>query len=344
MLLAVALGAGLLTAGFTLPPPQPPQPPSAPAGELADIPGFLPDTATRTALPPRAGAADDADAGRAGADDGRPAGPDDPGEGAATGPGASGAAPGDPTPEQAGTHRAEAGVRSLTATRAPASPPPIPPAGSTPAGDDPAGVGPAGVDPAGAGPAGATGAAGRAGTTSDTAGGTAAGGTTGRRDEAGQPGEPPTLPRVEPLRIGIPAIGVDAEIIAVGVDSQGELEVPPLERPMLAGWYRLGPSPGEPGNSVIVGHVNTRRYGRGVFFDLGRLRQGDLITVTRADGTVVRFAVDDVRLFPKPGFPSQAVYGGAGPSRLRVVTCGGRYDRNTRDYLDNLVVFASRLP
>lgn len=113
---------------------------------------------------------------------------------------------------------------------------------------------------------------------------------------------------------------------------------------MLAGWYRLGPSPGEFGNSVIVGHVDTRKKGPAVFFNLGRLRKGDLITVTRADGTVVRFAVDDVRLFAKSSFPSQAVYGTGDESRLRIVTCGGRYDRTARDYLDNVVAFASRIP
>lgn len=321
MLLVVALGAGLLTAGVTLPPRRPPQPPAAPAGDLADIPGFLPVTPTGPAVPTPI-----PDPTGSGVGSDRPT--DGGGDDEATGRHAFQA-------EQTRDPEAVAGVvpwrrdgRSLTATRAPAAPPPIP-APPRPAEPPPL---PTGDPPT---------------TTSEPtgvpSGAPQPGGTTSGSGGPATPALPP-LGRSEPQRIEIPSIGVDAQIISVGVDGEGGMEVPPLDKPMLVGWYRLGPSPGELGNSVLVGHVDTRKYGPAVFFNLGRLRKGDLVTITRSDGSRVRFAVDDVRLFAKSNFPSQAVFGTGDQARLRIITCGGRYDRNARDYLDNVVAFASRVP
>lgn len=349
MLLAVALGAGLVTAGFTLPPPQPPQPPAAPAGDLGNIPGFAPATtgppavsqdAERSGSPLSPGTDPGGTSGDP--DQGRDRPPDAPAAPDTT------ALPDSRDPDT-GSERDPDTVRtrSLTATRAPAAPPPIPSAVPTqPAGDDAAA---AGDDAAAAGDDTAANAVPRPGgppmppagdpaaPAPPAAGGAPSAGT-------GTTTGPPALARSAPRRIQIPSIGVNAEVIEVGVDRTGGLEVPPFEQPAQAGWYRLGPSPGEAGNAVIVGHVDTRKYGPAVFFNLGRLRPGELITVTRADGSTVRFAVDAVRLFPKAEFPSHAVYGSGGESRLRIVTCGGRFDREIRDYLDNVVAFASRVP
>ncbi|TDC81578.1 class F sortase [Micromonospora sp. KC606] len=158
----------------------------------------------------------------------------------------------------------------------------------------------------------------------------------------GSPG--PVLPRSAPLRIDIPAIDVHAELVPVAGDPHGTLEVPPLDRPTVAGWYRPGVSPGEAGNAVVVGHVDTRD-GPAVFFDLGRLRPGDTVRITRADGRVVTFAVDGVGAYPKWNFPTALVYGPGGPgASLRLVTCGGRFDERSRDYSHNIVVRASAVP
>ncbi|MFF5175759.1 class F sortase [Micromonospora sp. NPDC000089] len=151
----------------------------------------------------------------------------------------------------------------------------------------------------------------------------------------------PVLARSDPVRIDIPAIGVHADLVSVAGDPNGTLEVPPLDRPEVAGWYRPGPSPGEAGNAVIVGHVDTRDA-PAVFFNLGRLRPADTIRVTRADGRVVTFAVDGVGAYPKRSFPTTLVYGPGGPQpALRLVTCGGRFDARARDYSDNIVVRAT---
>ncbi|RGC66684.1 Sortase family protein [Micromonospora sp. MW-13] len=156
------------------------------------------------------------------------------------------------------------------------------------------------------------------------------------------PGKP--LPRATPVRITIPAIDVRADLVPVGASATGEVEVPPSDRPAVAGWYRLGASPGEAGNAVVVGHVDSRESGPAVFFALGRLKPGDRIQVTRSDARVATFAVDGVGSYPKARFPTDLVYGAGPAPRLRLVTCGGRFDERARSYLDNVVVFATLLP
>ena len=149
------------------------------------------------------------------------------------------------------------------------------------------------------------------------------------------------LTRAAPVRVQIPAIDVRAEIIPVGADASGVLEVPPLERPTVAGWYRHGASPGETGNAVLVGHVDSPA-GPAVFFDLGRLRAGQEIQVVRADAQVATFTVHGVHAYPKDRFPTDLVYGPADAAGLRLITCGGRFDSTTGNYEDNIVVLATR--
>ena len=146
----------------------------------------------------------------------------------------------------------------------------------------------------------------------------------------------------EPVRVEIPAIDLRADVISVGTTPKGELEVPDIaKQPMLAGWYKLGPTPGEAGNAVIVGHVDSEVTGPAVFFNLGKLLPGDLIGVSRKDGTLAMFRVDAVKLFLKTEFPTDRVYGTGDQAQLRLVTCGGELDRKNKSYLSNVVVFAS---
>jgi sortase (surface protein transpeptidase) len=144
-----------------------------------------------------------------------------------------------------------------------------------------------------------------------------------------------------PVRIRIRAIGVDAKLISLGVDHDGEVEVPALSRAMDAGWYKYGPTPGELGNAVIIGHVDSRKIGPAVFFKLGKLKPGNTIEVVRKDRSVATFRVDGVDSFPKDEFPAGLVYGASEQANLRVVTCGGRFDKKARNYLDNVIVFAT---
>ncbi|MEV2239163.1 class F sortase [Micromonospora sp. NPDC049891] len=151
----------------------------------------------------------------------------------------------------------------------------------------------------------------------------------------------PPLPRAVPVEVRIPTIDVRAPLVAVAADGAGALEVPPLDRPGVAGWYRPGVSPGETGNAVLVGHVDSPA-GPAVFFHLGQLRPGDTIEVVRTDTRVVRFAVDGVEAYPKDRFPTDLVYGPAETAGLRLITCGGRFDRDDGEYVDNVIVFATR--
>ncbi|MFV2114375.1 class F sortase [Micromonospora sp. LOL_025] len=149
------------------------------------------------------------------------------------------------------------------------------------------------------------------------------------------------LARSAPTTIAIPRIGVDAAIMPLGTNPDGTVQVPPLERAQLAGWYEPGPSPGEIGNAVIVGHVDSAAMGPAVFFSLGALQPGDTITVTREDGQQATFTVESVKAYPKTEFPTEQVYGPSDRPGLRVVTCGGTFDQAAGSYPDNVVVFAS---
>lgn len=149
------------------------------------------------------------------------------------------------------------------------------------------------------------------------------------------------LDRSVPDRIAIPAIEVDATLMSLGVDQNGEVEVPPLEEARKAGWYERGVTPGEIGNAVIIGHVDSYKIGPAVFFNLGKLKPGDTVEVTRKDDTVATFVVDGVKSFARDKFPADLVYGPTNQAGLRIVTCGGEFDRKQRSYLDNVIVFAT---
>jgi LPXTG-site transpeptidase (sortase) family protein len=147
------------------------------------------------------------------------------------------------------------------------------------------------------------------------------------------------LARSAPVKIRIPRIGVNAPVMKLGRDADGTVQVPPLAAHNLAGWYRYGPSPGQPGPAVILGHVDSTT-GISVFYDLKNLHAGDTVDVTLADGTVARFAVDGLQKVAKDAFPTASVYGKSGDPSLRLITCGGPFDQATGHYTDNIIVYA----
>lgn len=153
----------------------------------------------------------------------------------------------------------------------------------------------------------------------------------------------PSLPRSVPVSIRIPAIGVDSRIIQLGLDQDGSVQVPPLSKDSPAGWYRNSPTPGQIGPSIILGHIDSAAYGPAVFFKLGALQPGDEVRVARTDGSVARFRIDRVAEYPKSHFPTFTVYGNTDRAGLRLITCGGSFDASTRNYQDNIVVYAHLL-
>jgi len=144
--------------------------------------------------------------------------------------------------------------------------------------------------------------------------------------------------RSTPVAIRIPAIGVAARVSALGLDPDATVQVPAnFQEP---GWFRPGPSPGQVGSAVILGHVDSYR-GPAVFYRLRELRAGDQVEVSLADGVVVHFVVNSVATYPKDQFPAGQVYGSRGYSALQLVTCGGTFDTHTRSYRSNVVVYTS---
>ncbi|MBT2508236.1 class F sortase [Streptomyces sp. ISL-98] len=166
--------------------------------------------------------------------------------------------------------------------------------------------------------------------------------------EARSKAEPSPKPKAEPppaplapspaTRLAIPAFNVAAPVVGLGLDKSGRLITPPVDNPRLVGWYNRGPSPGEKGTAVVVGHRDTRT-GPAIFLNLKLLKPGNTVRLARKDGRVAVFTVDSVRTYEKSKFPDKEVYGSTGRPELRVLTCGGAFDRKA-GYASNVVVFA----
>lgn len=149
----------------------------------------------------------------------------------------------------------------------------------------------------------------------------------------------PALPPSDPVRLWVPAIGVNAPMTGLTLDETGALRPPSDDMPGFAGWYGDGTTPGSVGTAVTTGHVDTPE-GPGVFYRLGALAKGDTIEITRADQRTAVFTVDAVELYDKEAFPDEKVYGSSHRPELRVITCGGEYAEET-GYQGNVVVYAT---
>lgn len=144
---------------------------------------------------------------------------------------------------------------------------------------------------------------------------------------------------VAPVRLRIPTLDVAADVVPVGVDDEGLMEIPASGQEV--GWYRFGPAPGAAaGSTVLASHVNTRAEGDGVLASLGDLREGDTATVTLEDGTEVDYTVTGRRTVDKSELDGGALFDRAGPARLAIVTCGGPWQEERSSYRDNVVVLA----
>jgi hypothetical protein len=148
------------------------------------------------------------------------------------------------------------------------------------------------------------------------------------------------MSRSTPKRIEIPAIGVDAPIMTVGLAQDGTIATPPLADSNLAGWYGGGPAPGQNGPAVVVGHVDGPN-GESIFYRLGLLKPGDEISMTLANHRVALFSIYSVEAYPKGKFPGDRIYGDYSRPGLRLITCGGQFVGGATGYADNIVVYAS---
>lgn len=147
------------------------------------------------------------------------------------------------------------------------------------------------------------------------------------------------MPRSNPTKLQIPSIAVKAPFTPLTIGAKGQLNAPPPNDTNLVGWYKGGVTPGERGAAIVAGHVDTTT-GPAVFLQLQFVKQGATVDITRADGSVATFKVDSVETFNKANFPNDLVYADTPNAQLRLITCGGTYDRKAKDYKDNVVVFA----
>lgn len=154
----------------------------------------------------------------------------------------------------------------------------------------------------------------------------------------GEAAHPERPPLGKPVELAIPALGVRATVRPVALDAKGALITPPAQE---AGWYELGPVAGARGSAVIVGHVDSRTA-PGVFADLGTLKRGAVVGVLDEHGVWTIFRVRALSQHPKDQLPDELW----GPSRdriLRLITCGGAFDRRSSHYRDNVVAHATAL-
>ncbi len=154
------------------------------------------------------------------------------------------------------------------------------------------------------------------------------------------PQSPGPQPVAAPVALTIPLIGVQTNLITLGLQSNGQLQVPSTTS--VAGWYTGSPRPGSVGSAIIVGHIDSKSS-RGVFYRLNTLTKGDKIYVKRADGTLAEFSVTSVQSYLKDHFPTEDVYGPVPDAELRLITCGGAFDYATSHYLSNIVVYATEV-
>jgi hypothetical protein len=151
-------------------------------------------------------------------------------------------------------------------------------------------------------------------------------------------GAPASVPAASPpVQVELPTISVRSGLELLARDPSGQLAAPADYA--SAGWYAAGVEPGQPGPAVIAGHRDTAS-GPAVFARLGDLTTGDPVLVTRSDGSTLTFRVTGAERAPKDAFPTDHVYGPVPHPELRLITCGGDFDRATGHYVDNVIVYA----
>ena len=156
---------------------------------------------------------------------------------------------------------------------------------------------------------------------------------------AGRAATHAALGRSTPITVALPSVRLTAPLLGLGMDSKGAPELPPFSEPGTAGWLRDSATPGAVGTAVLVGHVDTRT-GPAVFWNLSAVKPGAQVQVARLDGSTALFTVDAVRVFDRKTFPAAQIYAPAKDAQLRIITCGGSFDRKRAEYTGNVVVFA----
>jgi LPXTG-site transpeptidase (sortase) family protein len=148
------------------------------------------------------------------------------------------------------------------------------------------------------------------------------------------------LARSIPTSLDVPSIAVHSSLVQLGLNADKTVQVPPVDQPLQAGWYKNSPTPGQVGPAVLLGHIDGNHQ-EGVFWRLHDVKKGDKVQVGRQDGSTLTFTVTKVNQIAKSSFPTDAVYGNTTDPELRLITCGGAFDAAAHSYLDNIIVYAT---
>ncbi len=146
-----------------------------------------------------------------------------------------------------------------------------------------------------------------------------------------------------PMRIRIPAINVNTLVERVGKDETGAMALPKSYD--NTAWYELGPRPGELGNSVIAGHVDSTTT-IAIFWNLRKLVPGDEIVVTGEDNVERKFRVTALERYPYDEVPISRVFGNADGTHLNIITCDAQsaFNPGRLEYAGNIVVYTDMVP
>lgn len=144
---------------------------------------------------------------------------------------------------------------------------------------------------------------------------------------------------MKPVRLIIPAIGVNANIQSVGLfwNGDGEMGIPTNFTDVA--WYNGGPLPGMPGSAVIDGHLDGRNIEKAVFYNLGNLKPGDLVEVVDAGGATWQFQVVRLATYDYNATTTDIFAGDASRARLNLITCAGDWVKSQKLYNKRIVVF-----
>ncbi len=151
----------------------------------------------------------------------------------------------------------------------------------------------------------------------------------------------PPLPGVTPIQLRIPSVGIKAQVEYVGLDGQNRMDVP--RNFWNVAWYKLGPKPGERGNAVIDGHVDSQK-GEAVFWNLRKLQVGQRIYIQGDNGQEKVFEVFDVQNYPFDQAPMDRIFGGSNDAQLNLITCTGTFDQATHNYDQRFVAYSRLVP
>ncbi|MFD9909664.1 class F sortase [Streptomyces sp. NPDC059063] len=146
------------------------------------------------------------------------------------------------------------------------------------------------------------------------------------------------LDKSRPTGLRIPAAGVAATgMLDLSIGADGELQVPPVAKAEVPGWWTGGVTPGEKGAAVLVAHYDTAN-GPALMRNVAKVKVGDKIMVPRADGSTATFRVREIQQVDKKDFPTHKVYGATDRPELRLLTCGGPIKDGHRS--DNIILYA----